>query len=382
MIDDNFIKSTFITQNGKINSNYNKKFTNEIREYLLNRYPDTLSEMESIVRILLNIDTHPVCQICGKPVIFYRSVVKPFGKTCSTSCSAKIASLSVDIVKRNKAIKKSVKEKYGVDNVFQLESVKQKSKMTKKETYNDENYNNREKERQTKIDHYGGPSYFSNDYLKNKSINKKKKTVKEKYDVDNVFQTNEVKEKIKKSLLIHYGVDNYAKTEEWKKQYINTSLQKYGYENPMMSKEVQDKSYATKLKNKTINSSSTEDKSYDILVQIFGKDDIIRQYKTIEYPFRCDLYIKSLKLYIECQYGWLHHKFPFDPNNKECINKLNEWKLKSINHPMYTAAIKTWTIFDVKKRNIAKENNLNYLEFFSYENFITWINNIKKSSTY
>ena len=39
------------------------------------------------------------------------------------------------------------------------------------------------------------------------------------------------------------------------------------------------------------------------------------------------------------------------------------WKSK--NSPYYLDAIKTWTIRDVNKRKIAKENKLNYLEIFS-----------------
>lgn len=35
------------------------------------------------------------------------------------------------------------------------------------------------------------------------------------------------------------------------------------------------------------------------------------------------------------------------------------------NTPGYSQAIYGWTISDVKKRNIAKENNLNYLEIFT-----------------
>ena len=42
---------------------------------------------------------------------------------------------------------------------------------------------------------------------------------------------------------------------------------------------------------------------------------------------------------------------------------LSIWKNKNTKY--YNNAIETWTIRDVKKRNIARENNLNYLEIFS-----------------
>lgn len=41
----------------------------------------------------------------------------------------------------------------------------------------------------------------------------------------------------------------------------------------------------------------------------------------------------------------------------------------------YDALIETWTIRDVKKREIAKQNNLNYLEFFTILELETWLNN-------
>ena len=39
--------------------------------------------------------------------------------------------------------------------------------------------------------------------------------------------------------------------------------------------------------------------------------------------------------------------------------------MKSKNSGYYQNAINVWILSDVKKRNIAKENNLNYLEIFS-----------------
>ena len=35
--------------------------------------------------------------------------------------------------------------------------------------------------------------------------------------------------------------------------------------------------------------------------------------------------------------------------------------------------IYTWTDLDVRKRNIAKENNLNYIEFWNIKEVETWL---------
>ena len=45
--------------------------------------------------------------------------------------------------------------KYGVENVFQLEEVKQKARQTKFETYGDEEYHNQAKIKQTCMKKYG-----------------------------------------------------------------------------------------------------------------------------------------------------------------------------------------------------------------------------------
>ena len=59
---------------------------------------------------------------------------------------------------------------------------------------------------------------------------------------------------------------------------------------------------------------------------------------------------------------------------KKIKNKSNEIKNKTGKQKTrYDALIDTWSIRDVKKRIIAKENNLNYLEFFTILELENWI---------
>lgn len=67
---------------------------------------------------------------------------------------------------------------------------------------------------------------------------------------------------------------------------------------------------------------------------------------------------------------------------KVTMNEIEELKIKSekrkqITHKRtrYDATIDIWSIHDVKKRNIAKENNLNWIEFFNMKEFDNWLNN-------
>ena len=143
--------------------------------------------------------------------------------------------------------------------------------------------------------------------------------------------------------------------------------------------EILQKRYNTLQKNNSFNTSKFEEEAYKLLVDKFG--DVKRQYKSEKYPFSCDFYIPSLDLYIECQGSWTHGDEPFDENNKEHLNRVKLWKEKSkeINFKnkkkdFYEKAIQVWTIRDVNKRKIAKENGINYLEFFSIDDIVKWIN--------
>ena len=238
---------------------------------------------------------------------------------------------------------------------------------------------------------------------------KRKQTCQERYGVDNPWQIKEVKEKIKQSNLDNFGVEYPMQNETIKEKSKQTCIAKYGVDNPAKSLEIQNKiqktnikryggiapaksklvsnkiktswiinnscqkEYETKKKNKSFNSSKIEDLIFEKLSLKFK--EVKRQYKSEEYPFVCDFYIPSLNLYIEYQGTWTHGNYAFDPLNQKCLEQLNEWIKKSKKSQFYQNAIDVWTIKDVEKRTIAKQNNLNYLEFFNMKEFEKWYNN-------
>jgi hypothetical protein len=85
--------------------------------------------------------------------------------------------------------------------------------------------------------------------------------------------------------------------------------------------------YETKKKNNTFHTSKPEDETYKILLGKWA--DVVRQYKSKEYPFACDFYIPSLDLYIECQYSWTHGDHPFDENNENDRKIIEVWESSS-----------------------------------------------------
>lgn len=129
--------------------------------------------------------------------------------------------------------------------------------------------------------------------------------------------------------------------------------------------EFQNKLNQTKAQNGTFNTSQPEELYYNSLVQIYGKDDVIRQYRDERYPFSCDFYIKSLDLFIELNLHWTHGEHSYDETNLEDIALKEELELKAKSSDYYKNALYVWTDLDVRKQQIAKENNLNYRVVYS-----------------
>lgn len=332
LIDLIFFKDNFY--NKSASNRYNlrkyKKYPNIIN-YLKYRYNDSESDRETIYRIHYNIENTPLCPICGKKLKFYGRNNKIFLSHCSNKCK-----------KLDSEVNTKWKESCG------------------------ELGTNREKAKQTMINKYG----VDNPYKIPKIIEKIKNINKSK-----------IKESLKKqeeTNIKKYGYKSYLQTEEFKIKSKNTSLFKYGVDHPMKSNEIKSKLdynnivkkiIQTKEKNHTFNTSKDEDESYILLKEKFN--NVIRQYKEARYPYLCDFYIPEIDLFIECQYGWQHGKHPYDNNNNEDIDKVNLIKNKKTKY--YQNVLYNWTIRDVKKRNIAKENKLNYLEFWNINELKEWL---------
>lgn len=117
------------------------------------------------------------CDYCGEILsVPYKRYIKYTEVYNKYSCSKKECS--------NQKIKDVCVTKYGVENPFQAEFVKEKSK----------------------------------------------KTFNEKYGVDHQMKIQEVKDKIKKTCIERYGVDHPAKSDKIKKSVIENNLKKYNVE--------------------------------------------------------------------------------------------------------------------------------------------------------
>lgn len=369
-INDQYIKN-YIDKFKKLNKRISKNsFSKEIINYLENRYNDSDSISESLYRILNNIEIRPTCVRCGNKVNF-NSLTKGFCNHCSNSCAQGDPNIYKPAIQKKidkygygtnfEKIKQTHKLKYGTEFALQRKEVHLKIKQTCLEKYGNENFRNIEKNKQTCLKKYGNEYYLNSNDCKEKTIKKFgvdnfRKTKESKEITSNYMKLHhdEIREKVKKTCLLKYGVDNVMKNELIK--------------NKIDYKEQKRKEYITKRKNNSFNKSNIEDKSFILLKEKY--QDILRQYKSKLYPFYCDFYIPSLDLYIECNYHWTHGGKTFEGNDNDLI-KLNEWKEKNTQY--FKNAINCWTIRDVNKRNIAKKNNLNYIEFWNINELKEWL---------
>lgn len=236
------------------------------------------------------------------------------------------------------------------------------NKVTCKELYGDENYNNTQQNRLTCLERYGVDNQFKRtQFIIDSHI--------KAFGATEPNQVQQYNEKIRESW------HNKSKEELYNIRLKREAscLKSLGVKSPMQNTEVAkknasvpgkyDRVWETKKKNKTTNTSKPEDVFNEFLINLFGEDDIKRNYKSDKYPFHCDFYIKSIDTYIELNLFWTHMGHPFS-NSLEDLRLLESLEQKS-NNNQYTSAIKVWTVTDPLKMSIAKENKLNY--YYAYD---------------
>lgn len=250
-----------------------------------------------------------------------------------------------------------------------------------------------EKIKQTKLKKYGNPYYNNYEQIKETNISKygvitkliTKESLKKSHSKKTIQKQNKSREKtwenkpreekinqyikMKETNLKRYGALVATASEKWKSEHPEYKSW-FGSEEHFKNMEMlQEKRYYSLKRNGTFNASKPEDQLYESLVEAFV--DVKRQYKSKLYPFACDYYIPKYDLYIENQGFPSHGGHPFDPNNVEDLETLKIWKQRSEElswngkkKNQYDNYIYVWTELDPKKREVVKQNNLNFLEIF------------------
>jgi len=215
---------------------------------------DNETYSERIFHIINNLLSTPICSICNTNKLKFNPNKWGYNKTCSIKCGANHPERSIKTITTNL-------ERYGVENVYQSETIKEKIKETNLKNIGVE-YNTQSKEfkkhcKKLNLERYGVESYSQTqefrDKIKSTSLekygvehvtqsqafkDKLKETNLKKYGVDHQFKNPSVREKISNTIKERYNKDWYTETEEFKRKFKDYSLLKYGTEYPSSNEGV------------------------------------------------------------------------------------------------------------------------------------------------
>jgi G:T-mismatch repair DNA endonuclease (very short patch repair protein) len=194
------------------------------------KIPQDMSKSEAayLIKTQGNL-IRPVCKFCSTPLIF-RSFTKGYFTSCPKHCDGYKKELTIrrkttllehnpgksysEIIKQK--TQDAVFKKYGVKNIFQLETTKAKIKATNLQRYGVEN-----PQKSPEIAAKNKTS-IKNTYEKHglEIQKRKEQTILQKYGVKSTNQLKEVKEKKRQTMLKKYGVESNFQRKEVKEIQI------------------------------------------------------------------------------------------------------------------------------------------------------------------
>jgi len=238
---------------------------------LAKKYPDEVNQFLEITNSC----------VPSTPTYRYKFLKRGLHKMpncCNPSCNKLIGHFDratcLDKECQSYNLKKCNLEKYGVENVFQLNTIKDKIKSTNIKKYGVENPSQSETIKQKKIDtcqkNYGVNNPQQSKIVKLKSEN----TNLKKYGFRNVFQNEMIKDTIKKVLVDKYGVENPSQSETIKQKKIDTCQKNYGVDYFLQSEfgqETTKKSCITKYGvDNVFKCSKIKQKIKDSIINKYG----------------------------------------------------------------------------------------------------------------
>lgn len=206
------------------------------------------------------------------------------------------------------------------------------------------------------------------------------KTCMERYGTMHAFQAESVKANIAKTNLERYGVEHTLASPEIRDRIAKTNLERYGSENVFGSKEIQERirqtmqeRYGVNHSIQLVNEKSNIEKYFECVLKMHNIP-YEYSYKCDKYPFYCDFYLPEQDCFVEINAFFTHGTHWFDENNDDDLHEL-----KKLQHAYECGddfahrKIHGWTVRDVLKRNTAKQNNLNYVVLWNYDDIDEWV---------
>lgn len=272
------------------------------------------------------------CVVCGKEfhVLDVQSYVP---QTCSDECRWILSKAHVDNEKMVDTLKKTMMDKYGVENAMDLQSSKDKIVATNREKYGADYYTQtdeyRQKVKQTNLEKYGVDHHLKSQEVRNK-INQ---TVSERYGVNNVSKSDDIRGRIKDRIFETYRVKNIGQRnirhlDDWNlfisspEQFIvdkfnsSTTISDicdyFGVTVCAVYNNIDVKSLRIKSLI-SFNYSKMESEVVNFIKSLNSQVSIIQNDRTQISPYELDIYIPELSLAIECNPTETHNSSECDP---------------------------------------------------------------------
>ncbi len=351
-----------------------RQLSNNVKNEIINKTSFLKKDskiLERIYCILNDINYLLKCEECTLNDVIFLSPKTGYRKYCSSKCANKNSN------KINKTKETCIK-RYGVENPFQSEKIKNKIQQTNIEKRGTK-YPSQNSEVIKKI----------KDKLKNKNkkekntiLTKRIKTCIKKYDVENPYQSKEIKNKIQQANLINFNTKHFTETEKFKEKSKQTCLAKYdriNFSQVHLSKNTIEKinnpdwlknenhnimkscsriaeelelapssvikhfhKYNIKIKNFSFSKEEKE------IIKFINIDNIETNSRKLISPYEIDIYLPEYKLAIEFN-GLYWHSY-----DKKETPKQKKYHLT--------------------KTEMCENQNINLLHIFENE----WLNPIKK----
>lgn len=138
------------------------------------------------------------------------------------------------------------------------------------------------------IDKYGVDCVLLSSDVKEKS----KQTMLRKYGAENAFSSEIIKEKIKQSNLENLGVEYPMQSEQIQNKSKRTCLKKYGVPYSFQSEEVRRKGIESMVANNTVPTSKQQVSIYNMLQEKYGQGNV-----ELNFP------LSNIALDVKLQYG-------------------------------------------------------------------------------
>ena len=234
----------------------------------------------------------------------------------------------------------TTQERYGVDNVFQSDKFKEKSKNTIIKIYGVDNVSKNKEIQNKKIStflkNYGVEWGLSSDIIKEKS----KKTLVKKYNVNNISKVKEIQLKKEETCFKNYGVNFISQHKDFKKNLNITILKKlqkkYNLTDIIGDNfiffcdkcgkefEIYKKTFYTRYNLNvglcticnpvgSVHCSGLEINLYEFIKENYNGEILTNQRNIIK-PYELDIYIPELKLAFEFNGLFWHNENNTDKN--------------------------------------------------------------------